>query len=291
MRKSSRQMGRNVLVVQEHLPHYRVDFFDGIRNTLAGRGVGVDLVHRKGQSRQFLAGELDWGIEVPATKIGGFVWHRDTVRRAMGYDLVICGHELKYLSGAMIQLLSACGGPKFAYWGHGPGVGRGPGWDVKNRIKRMQAVRADWWFAYTRSGMERLRGCGFSSERVTIVGNAIDTRKLMAARRALRAEEVETVRREHGISGIQVGIYTGGLYKLKRIEFLIRSAEAIREAIPEFELIVIGDGPDRPLIEDAAGRHGWIHYVGAKSDLEKIPFWALSSVVLMPGGVGLVILD
>ncbi len=65
----------------------------------------------------------------------------------------------------------------------------------------------------------------------------------------------------------------------------------IRRDIPDFELVVIGKGPEADFIETAAAQHEWIHFVGPKSDDEKVPYWALSKLLLMPGLVGLVVLD
>jgi glycosyltransferase involved in cell wall biosynthesis len=102
---------------------------------------------------------------------------------------------------------------------------------------------------------------------------------------------MEAVPRVLGIRGDNVAVYTGSLRDLKRPAFLVAACGKIRELIPDFEMIVIGDGPDAPMIEAAAARWPWFHYVGRKNDMEKVPYWALSKLLLMPGGVGLVVLD
>jgi len=56
-------------------------------------------------------------------------------------------------------------------------------------------------------------------------------------------------------------------------------------------MIFIGGGIDAYLIEDAAREHSWIHYLGPVFGDEKIPLFAISKVFLMPGLVGLNILD
>jgi len=121
--------------------------------------------------------------------------------------------------------------------------------------------------------------------------NAIDTQALTEARQRLTPEEIARLRSELGILSNNVAVYTGGLYAEKRLKFLINSAARIRRALPDFELIVIGKGPDARIVEEAAGRVPWIHYLGAKNDVSKVPYWALSKVLLMPGAVGLVVLD
>jgi glycosyltransferase involved in cell wall biosynthesis len=54
---------------------------------------------------------------------------------------------------------------------------------------------------------------------------------------------------------------------------------------------VIGDGPERFKIKEAAQAEPWIHDLGSKNDHDKVPFWAMAKLLLMPGLVGLVVVD
>ena len=56
-------------------------------------------------------------------------------------------------------------------------------------------------------------------------------------------------------------------------------------------MIVIGRGPDEALVVETAKREPWLRYLGAKDDAEKAPYWSLAKVCLMPGLVGLAVLD
>jgi glycosyltransferase involved in cell wall biosynthesis len=114
---------------------------------------------------------------------------------------------------------------------------------------------------------------------------------LIATKDAIAPNELENLKRQLGILSDNIAVYTGGLYSLKRIPFLIESAVRIRKLLPDFHLLVIGDGPERPLVTAAARDCPWIHDLGPKNDTEKVPYWAISKLLLMPGGVGLVVLD
>jgi glycosyltransferase involved in cell wall biosynthesis len=99
------------------------------------------------------------------------------------------------------------------------------------------------------------------------------------------------LRKELGLFSKNVGIYSGGLYAQKRIPFLLDACVEIRKLVPDFEMIVIGKGPDVSLIKHFAHHHAWLHYVGPKDDHAKVPFFSLAKVFLMPGLVGLAVLD
>jgi glycosyltransferase involved in cell wall biosynthesis len=81
------------------------------------------------------------------------------------------------------------------------------------------------------------------------------------------------------------------MYTEKRIFFLLDSLIYVKEQIPDFEMIFIGSGTDAILIEDMAQKYPWVHYLGPKFNNEKVPYFALSHLFLMPGLVGLAILD
>jgi glycosyltransferase involved in cell wall biosynthesis len=82
-----------------------------------------------------------------------------------------------------------------------------------------------------------------------------------------------------------------GLVPYKRPEFLIEAAVEIRRHVPDFELVIIGDGPMRGLIEDASREHQWIHWLGGMYGDDRLGPAALCALQLMPGLVGLNIVD
>ena len=283
-------MCRRILIVQEHLPAFRVPFYRRLRSVLEADSIRLDLIFAPNQRNNFLKDELDWGIQVPIRWIGPLGW-QNVLSHCRDRDLVVVQQELKYAVNPVLQLRSIAGGPPVAYWGHGRNFQapdqEGPGF----RLKRQLSRQVHWWFAYNDLCARIVRDLGYPAERITSVGNAIDTTSLQERRRSVTDSELSELAARLGVKSANVAVYTGGLYPLKRIGFLLEAAERIRAEIPDFELIVIGDGPDRPMVSEAADRHAWIHDVGPKNDHDKVPYWALSKVLLMPGGVGLVVLD
>ena len=58
----------------------------------------------------------------------------------------------------------------------------------------------------------------------------------------------------HAAAGAPVGLYCGSLYPDKRLDLLLAAAEKVHEKHPGFRLVVVGDGPSRPFVTDAARR-------------------------------------
>jgi glycosyltransferase involved in cell wall biosynthesis len=280
----------SVLIIQEHLPAFRVPFYQRLRDELGTRGVDLKLVYAPNQRNTFLKGQLEWASALPIRWCGPLAW-QPVLGLARTADLVIVQQESKYAVNPVLQLLAKCGGTPVAYWGHGRNfqtpVSTGP----SSRFKNFLATKVHWWFAYNDLSAEVVRGLGYPENRITSVGNAIDTTGLIERRKSLSVQELAAVRSELGIHSENVAVFTGGLYPNKRIDFLLDAALLIRKAIPDFELIVIGDGPDRHLVSAAANHHPWIHDLGPKNDKDKVPYWALAKLLLMPGLVGLVVVD
>lgn len=279
-----------VLIIQEHLPAFRVGFYELLREKLTSRDIQLDLIYAPNQRNTFLKGELSWAQPVPIRWIGPLGW-QPVLGRCGGYDLIIVQQETKYMLNPVLQVWSFCGGPKVAYWGHGKNFQKSAETGIKGFIKNLLAKRVDWWFAYNDLSAKIIADLGFPAERITSVGNAVDTTGMRKKLKELKPSELEALRKTCGIHSQNIAVYTGGLYPNKRIRFLIEAAQLIRKELPDFELIIIGDGPERMEVTQAAKKNSWIHDIGPKDDNEKVPFWALAKLLLMPGLVGLVVVD
>ena len=60
---------------------------------------------------------------------------------------------------------------------------------------------------------------------------------------------------------------------------------------PDFRLVVIGDGPSRPLVTQAAQSRPWLHSVGVQRGVDKAAWFRIAHAYLSPGAVGLHVLD
>ena len=283
-------LSRSVLIIQEHLPHYRVPFFEQLHKDLSAHGVSLQLIFSPKTRESLLPGYLPWALPVPIHWFGSMGW-QNVFPHVKGISLVIAPQETKYAVLPLLMILRKWGGWKFAFWGHGKNFQAIHPASFSESWKRFLSRRADWWFAYNDLSARTVRDLGFPANKITSVMNSIDTSALIQARNAVTPAQQSDLREELGFFSKNIAIYTGGLYSQKRISFLLQACRIIRKKIPDFEMIVIGRGPDEALVVETAKRESWLRYLGAKGDAEKAPYWSLASVCLMPGLVGLAALD
>jgi glycosyltransferase involved in cell wall biosynthesis len=178
-----------------------------------------------------------------------------------------------------------------AFFGLGPNMHPDRS-EIAERIKEKLVGAVDWWFAYTPSVAEYLQRHGVPPDRITNVQNATDTIKLRSIMRTIREEEAASAKeRLTGIRNSKIGIYCGLIGGIKAIPLLLESARRVKLRCPEFHLVIVGTGPDRPWLEQAVRNDPWIHYVGPKFGRESAPLYKIADVFLLAGTAGLAIVD
>lgn len=209
----------------------------------------------------------------------------------LGSDLLIIPQENKVLTNYFLQSLHRSPGRKVAFWGHGRNFQAADPASPGERWKRFWATRVDWWFAYTEEGGRHISSLGFPPNRITVFNNAVDTGEASRLSTAVTPERLAARRAELGLLGGNTAIFVGGLYPEKRLDFLIAASDRIRAAIPDFELIIVGGGVDAPVAAGAASTRPWLKVTGPRFGADKAELMALAKAFLMPGLVGLAVLD
>ena len=276
--------------MQQYLTHYRLPFFEKLHERCEEDGIHLNVFYGEDRNRHILSKVPEWCIPAKVSQFGGMTW-QEVWTQTKSADLVIVEQAVKHLVTYALLARRLVTHQKLAFMGHGRNFQSRHPRSVAERVKRIISRHVDWWFAYNDLSADIVREIGFPHERVTSFHNAIDTKSLQATHSSLDRGELYGLNSSLGATSDNIGIYTGGLYREKRIAFLLEAGSLIRKTVPDFELIVIGAGPDEELVREAAAEHKWIHYVGPKDDQEKIPYWAIAKVFLMPGLVGLAILD
>jgi len=288
---------RRVVILQAEVKQYRRAFLGALAARLRRDDIALEVVYsvpnrveREKADSLELPGDL--GSSVPGVwLLGGRVFVQLAWRAIRDADLVVMEQANKHALNYLLLVLGGLGVKRVAYWGHGYNHQAGAA-GASERLKRKLVTRVDWWFAYTAGVGRYLADHGVDRRIITVVQNTIDTRELAEAVRAHGAHERWAVRRRLGIADdARVGLFCGSLYAEKKLELLVAATRQIRERCPDFELVVVGDGPGREAMRAAAARLPFVHHVGAAFGPDRAPYFAISDVFLIPGVVGLAIVD
>jgi len=286
-----------VAIVQRILPHYRVPMFVALRERLLREGIQLRLIYGQeysGMVPRTVDFHADWAVRIDNhyVQLCGLelVW-QPCRAYLVDADLVIVEQANRLLINYLLMIRGFRDKDhQLAIFGHGRNM-QAPGKNLRERMKRHMLGAVDWCFVYTQASAEAVIAGGISTEQVTIVNNTINTEVMSEALAVLAGRGRVTVRSELGLGGGPVALYCGGLSRGKRLDFLIEACAAIQRRLPDFILLVIGDGPNRDLILEAAQCHPWARYVGPLFGVDRAPYMMASDVQLMPGQVGLAVVD
>lgn len=290
-------MQNKVLIIYKCVPHYRAPFFDQLRKKLSQRGIHLDLVYGDGdldfRSRGGMV-SVPWGIPVNnhILRIFGveLLW-QPVLKYIRGYDLIISMQESKLLANYILFILQLLGGPKVALWGHGRTVIAERFRGLKDLFKKSYSRLPFWWFAYTAKGRDIICSLGYPAAKITVVENAINTVSLRELAARLSAAEKQKMLDKYGLEGRNTCIYCGALYREKDLPFLFKTCDILAKNIHNFELIVVGAGEERSFVEEKARECRWLKYFGDRYGEEQAELFNCAKLLLMPGRVGLAILD
>lgn len=285
-----------VTFVTRILTHYRIPFHEAVRSALAAASIDYRLVHGQPDGEEVAKGDLatvPWATQVrnrPLFGRGKLVW-QPIGHAVRDSDLLVLGQENQLLVNYPLQLLPASLRPKIALWGHGRNFQARNCNSRAEQWKRYWARRADWWFAYTVETHRHVASLGFPADRITVFNNAVDTAKVRAQAAAVTLERCAARRAELGMGDGPTAIFVGGLYADKRLTFLINAVDRVQRRLPGFTLLVAGGGVDRPLVEKLAADRPWIKVLGPRFGTDKVELMRLADLFLMPGLLGLAVLD
>jgi glycosyltransferase involved in cell wall biosynthesis len=288
----------SIYIYQRILPHYRIPFFRGLAKLLLQQDIQLVVVYGQeypGTVPKTVMINEDWAIYKKNIyiKIGPAelviqpplltsLFNRTAVVLEQANRLMI-----NYVFFAFVLVIKK----PVALWGHGKNFQSSNTLSLREKFKRAYTNLATWWFCYTPEGKNIIANNGFNSDRITVVANSIDTTELANTLTGLKSNDLEVLKNQLGITSSNVAIYCGGMYTEKRITFLLQACQQIRQQVNDFEMIFIGDGPDLKLIETFCEAHTWSKYVGKMTGNERVKYFALAKCQLMPGLVGLGIID
>jgi glycosyltransferase involved in cell wall biosynthesis/peptidoglycan/xylan/chitin deacetylase (PgdA/CDA1 family) len=286
-----------VLIIEAQMKQYRAPFYARLNDALRADGIRLTVAYSDpppSEARKKDNCELppEYGLKVN----GSWLWpnrliHQRLLKAALTCDLVIVEQANKFILNHLLLPLALVGLRQVAFWGHGENRQAGA-IRVSEWYRRKTLNWVSWWFAYTKGTAKYLEAHGVPASKITAVQNSVDTREIRECVRGLATQDRADLRGRLGIPNTaSVGIFCGMLDKVKGLPFLIESSRMIKARIPDFHLILVGGGPEQAAVQRLIDDLPWVHWVGPRFGKEKAEFLAISNAFLLPGAVGLAILD
>lgn len=285
---------KRVIILQEYVPKYRVPLFEKLIRLGEDRGISIQVAAGQPQGEQSRRGDLaglDFVLPVRQRELR-VVGRRLVFRRIGKYvadaDLVILEQARRNIDAYRL-LIPRRRSSKVALWGHGRDYVKKNSL-IERLLQNFLTSRCDWFFAYTNSGAAAVRSQGVSPDRITVLRNSIDTTAIVNHSIANTDADLDAFRTAHDLTK-NVAVFVGGLDESKRIPFLLEAAQVAHSIDQTFRLLVVGDGTERALVEEAAAKLEAVVYAGPIFGEAKTTALQAAKVIAMPGRVGLIAVD
>lgn len=202
-----------------------------------------------------------------------------TLRR--GFDAVVVGQHIHDLSLWVVWLWRILfGWPRLLAMGHFRVDGSG----LLPWARRLYLKRIDGALCYTEAGRDACLRHSLPADRVTVIGNTLDTARLLALA-AARHERREELRRQLGVAENEaIFLLVGRLYAERRCDMAVTAIQELIRRGFACRLVVIGDGPLR---DQVTGQPG-VTWLGRIYDETVLADWfAVAFAMVMPDAIGL----
>jgi len=308
MNEMSAKPIRVAILHQGFIPQYRVRFYELLNQVSGAQYVVFHGAPASGSGWIAAEGPFDFPnrwVENRELHLGGWMaLYQPVIREILdgGYDVVVLGHEVKFLSNILLALLCKARGIPVLYWGFGFHVKVGFGFTSESkgwaswlaaRVKNGLTRLADGYLAYTRKGAERLTAIGFPPQRTFVVQNTIDISGQCRIYDTLKDVDPQALRQAFGLQPDSVVlVYIGRLLEVKHVDVLIEAVSRINrqpDSKVAVEAVIIGSGPILDALKQQAGDDPAIRFLGQIDDALVARYMKVAAAVVIPGQNGLAI--
>jgi len=157
----------------------------------------------------------------------------------------------------------------------------------KNIFVKTFLDKTDYFLTYSTKASKYIQSFGINESIVETCYNGIEIDDMVKNEKEILAESLE-IKKKLDLNGYVTFAYVGGFHKEKRIDLLIDAFVELRKKHDKIKLLLIGDGPTRPEIEEQIKSYSEtnINYLGRIIDGVDA-YFAASDCNVLPGVGGL----
>lgn len=177
--------------------------------------------------------------------------------------LAVMSRKLGLVPGNTGILCTSHGGDLFALQG-----------GILQRLKRLAFRLSDHITVVSRAMKDRLQDLGCSTENVTVQSMGVDV--------------TGTFVTDNTIEKTRDLVFVGRLVEKKGVSILIEALGQLADDYPSIKLTIVGDGPDRPVLEQQVSNLGLgrqVEFTGARPNDQVPRFYQSAKIAVVPSVV------
>lgn len=198
------------------------------------------------------------------------------IRRA-GFDFDVIDAHYYYPDGVAAALLAAWFRRPLVVTARGTDVNLIPQHRVPRLLIRWAARRARASIGVSAALVERLRALGLDPARLRVMSNGVDLERF-------DLQSVESARERLGVRGQPVILTVGNLHEHKGQRLVIEAFALLQKRFANACLLIVGEGPDRPILRASVERAGLQEHVrlaGAVPNAEISAWYCAADVTVL----------
>ena len=216
------------------------------------------------------------------------VWQRGVLRNAATSksEVSVFLGDMYVLSTWIAVLVLRLRGRKVVFWGHGLYGSEGA---VKKYIRTLFLRRADMNLVYGERSRKLLVESKFAPEKVRVIFNSLDYEAQKSLRKWAVNENFFCETRWFRECELPTLVYIGRLTRGKRLDKLISAVNELNASESRFNLLLIGDGPERRNLETLVSNDvRTVYFYGPCYEEERLArLIANAELCISPGEIGL----
>jgi glycosyltransferase involved in cell wall biosynthesis len=240
-----------VLFIQPLLPAYSIDFF----NEIISQAPELELTVAADLMSESPLNQLDQRevrfntVNLEFASFGPFQWIKNlkAVAGSEKYDIVVFNGNPRDVSQLLVMCLMRIQKRTFYVWGMFHKIGRQK-WHTRLYYQLVSKL-AKKLLTYSRTGARNLASLGVPEQKISVIGTAIDQRRIREYALQVSENDKERFLEEQGLVGKKIVLQVVRLSTIKKPEFLIEAAKEILKERDDIVFILIGDGEMRAELE------------------------------------------
>ena len=221
---------------------------------------------------------------------GRIIWQSRIIRECFlaSFNQAIFLGDMNILSTWIGLLICKLRNKKTILWTHGFYGNEGY---IKRYLRILFYSIGNKYLVYEQRGKKLMVNAGFDESKIFVIYNSLD---YDLQKDYFKNYQKKNIKRELTFfvnKKLKTIIFLGRLTSVKKIDLLIKSLKKLNSKIIKFNLLIIGDGPEKSALKKISKKglkKGWIYFYGKtyeESELSKLIY--SSDLMVSPGNTGL----